>query len=240
MRIIGVIDVRDGRAVHARGGVRAAYAPVDVVAGVNVAGNAVALARTYVERLGVREVYVADLDAIADGPRAMREDVLRDVAAIGVPVMVDAGASSPHDAQRVLEVGATRVIVGLETLTGFDALHEICTEVGGERVVFSIDLRDGILLASPDVLAVAGTIAEVAQRASRAGVGAAIVLDLARVGSGGGIDLKSIREARAGLPHAALFAGGGVRGNDDLTALADAGCDGALVATALQRGLVDV
>ena len=240
MRIIGVIDVRNGQAVHARGGVRADYAPVDAVAGVNVAGDAVALARTYVERLGVRELYVADLDAIADGPRAMNEGVLRDIVATGAPVMVDAGVSTPRDAQRVLDAGATRVIVGLETLTGFDALHEICAEVGGERVVFSIDLRDGVLIASPDVLAVAGSIAEVAQRASRAGVGAAIVLDIARVGSGGGIDLESIRAARAGLPHAALFAGGGVRGTDDLNALADAGCDGALVATALQRGSIGV
>jgi phosphoribosylformimino-5-aminoimidazole carboxamide ribotide isomerase len=33
-----------------------------------------------------------------------------------------------------------------------------------------------------------------------------------------------------------LVAGGGVRGADDLARLADAGCDGALVATALHDG----
>ena len=240
MRIIGVIDVRDGQAVHARGGVRAAYAPVDVAAGVNIAGNAVALARVYVEQLGVRELYVADLDAIARGTGAMNAALLRDVVSIGVPVMVDAGVTTPRDARIVLDAGAARVIVGLETLSDFDALAGICADVGGERVVFSIDLRDGALLASPEVLAVAGTVADVATRAAVAGVGAAIVLDVARVGSGAGIDLALMRSVRVSLPHAELFAGGGVRGKDDLTALADAGCDGALVATALHRGSIHV
>ena len=160
MRIIGVIDVRHGLAVHARGGVRAAYGPVDAVAGVTIAGDAVALARAYVERLGVRELYVADLDAIADGPSAMSAGVLRDIVAIGVPVMVDAGVTTTRDAEIVSNAGAARVIVGLETLTDFEALRGICTAVGGERVLFSIDLRDGALLASPAVLAVAGTVVE--------------------------------------------------------------------------------
>jgi phosphoribosylformimino-5-aminoimidazole carboxamide ribotide isomerase len=63
-----------------------------------------------------------------------------------------------------------------------------------------------------------------------------IVLDLARVGTGAGVDLALMRRVRAAAPHAALFAGGGVRGPDDLSRLADAGCDGALVATALHDG----
>jgi uncharacterized protein related to proFAR isomerase len=36
-----------------------------------------------------------------------------------------------------------------------------------------------------------------------------------------------------------VLAGGGVRGPDDLSALAAAGCDGALIATALHTGAVD-
>src|SRR5438477_4509429 len=54
LRVIGVIDLRGGAAVDARGGRRDEYQPI---------GDAVELARTYVER-GVEELYVADLDAI--------------------------------------------------------------------------------------------------------------------------------------------------------------------------------
>src|SRR5215216_5550377 len=98
MRIIGVIDIRGGRAVHAVAGARAAYAPVGH-------GDALTLARDYVERLGVRELYIADLDAITGGMGELNATLIREIAALGVPVMVDAGASSVHDADRVLGAG---------------------------------------------------------------------------------------------------------------------------------------
>jgi phosphoribosylformimino-5-aminoimidazole carboxamide ribotide isomerase len=62
------------------------------------------------------------------------------------------------------------------------------------------------------------------------------VLDLARVGSGSGVDLELMSAVRRAAPRVALFAGGGVRNAEDLDALARAGCDGALVATALLSG----
>jgi phosphoribosylformimino-5-aminoimidazole carboxamide ribotide isomerase len=42
------------------------------------------------------------------------------------------------------------------------------------------------------------------------------------------------------LPGVLLLAGGGVRGPEDVTRLAEAGCDGVLVATALQDGRLTV
>jgi phosphoribosylformimino-5-aminoimidazole carboxamide ribotide isomerase len=62
------------------------------------------------------------------------------------------------------------------------------------------------------------------------------VLDLARVGSGTGVDLELMAEVRRTVPEVTLFAGGGVRSEDDLDRLARVGCDGALVATALLSG----
>ena len=238
MRVVAVIDIRGGRAVHASGGVRDGYMPVGVVAGVPVNGDVVGLGRVYADRLGVSELYVADLDAITEGTGSLNAGVLGGLAAMGMPVMADAGVSTAFDAQSVLEAGASQVIVGLETLTGFDALDAICRAVGGERVICSIDLRDRALLAAPNVVAAVPTVDGVARRAAAAGVGALIVLDLARVGSARGPDLEALRMAHAGAPHVALFAGGGVRDNADLLALAEAGCDGALVATALHRGLI--
>ena len=65
---------------------------------------------------------------------------------------------------------------------------------------------------------------------------ALIVIDLARVGTGAGLDLGLIARVREATPALTLLAGGGVRGPDDILRLADAGCDGALVATALHVG----
>src|SRR5688572_22132713 len=112
MRIAGVIDLRSGLAVHARGGHRDRYEPVARAAGVVIDGDPVALARTYVGT-GVRELYVADLDAIA-GETPQSAAIAR-LAAVGVPVMLDAGVSSRAEAEQA-GACAERVVVGLETL----------------------------------------------------------------------------------------------------------------------------
>jgi phosphoribosylformimino-5-aminoimidazole carboxamide ribotide isomerase len=78
---------------------------------------------------------------------------------------------------------------------------------------------------------------DLASLALRAGVRRMIVLDLADVGMGQGPNtLPLCRELRNLDPTAEIIAGGGVRGHDDLRALAAAGCDGALVASALHDG----
>jgi HisA/HisF family protein len=236
MRVIGVVDLLAGRAVHARAGQRARYGPVEAVAGSSIApGDALALAHIYIDRLGLSELYVADLDAILYGtpPQA----IVAAVTALGVPVWLDAGVSSTSQARRANDAGASYVIVGLETLSSFDALAEICSGLGGQRVAFSLDLRDGwpVGQAAADV-----PPPLIAARAAVAGAGAIIVIDLARVGTGSGFDFETIARVRDAAPESLLLAGGGVRGPDDLVRLAESGCDGALVATALHDGRLGV
>jgi phosphoribosylformimino-5-aminoimidazole carboxamide ribotide isomerase len=78
--------------------------------------------------------------------------------------------------------------------------------------------------------------ADAAAKAVAAGARTLVVLDLARVGSSVGCDLDTLRAVRRVAPDVALFAGGGVRNAEDLRLLSEAGCDGALVATALLSG----
>lgn len=227
MRIIGVIDLAGGRAVHARAGQRERYQPIANAAGVQVDGDAIALARAYVQ-LGVDEFYVADLDAITGGTPP--HEGVRSVASLDVPFWIDAGVSTIATANTALSTGAARVIVGLETLHSFESLDVICRAFGSQ-VAFSLDLRDGQPIAFGQM-----RLEEIARRAADAGVTAMTLIDLARVGMGGGPDLTAIARVRETVPGVMLVAGGGVRGPQDLARLAEAGCDGALVATALHDG----
>jgi phosphoribosylformimino-5-aminoimidazole carboxamide ribotide isomerase len=228
MRIIGVLDLTAGQAVHARAGIRESYTPVRQVGDTAVDGDAIELARVYTGQFGVDELYVADLDAIVNATPP--HNVVHSVASLRVPVWLDAGVSSTHTAQLALAAGATRVIVGLETLSSFEALDDICRAIGGDRVAFSLDLRNG------EPVALHGSIENIARRAADAGVSALTVIDLARVGMGSGPDLESIARVRTAVRELTLIAGGGVRGPGDLARLADEGCDGALVASALHDG----
>ena len=236
MRIIGVLDLRNGLAVHARAGDRERYAPIHSVAGEAIEpGDAQALARIYRDRFGLAELYAADLDAIEG--RAPQDRLVTSLAAIG-PLWLDAGVSSADRARHALTLGAAHVIVGLETLQSWGALDEICASAGGGRIAFSLDLRDGKPLGN-DALSRGESAHEVAARAADAGAASIVVIDLARVGTGQGIDIGLVARVREAAPRVTLLAGGGVRGADDLARLSDAGCDGALVATALHDGRID-
>ena len=233
MRIIPVIDLRAGEAVHGVGGDRARYARVESTI-IATRGDALALAQAYATVLETTEMYVADLDAICGGAMqlAMHQRLSR-----AARNWIDAGVTSEADACALIDVGAARVVVGLETMPGFELLHAIVRKLGADRVVFSLDLRGGVPLAATDVLR-AMSPRELARRAVDAGAETVIVLDLARVGSAGGANEAMMREMRAALPGVDLIAGGGVRHREDLDRLAAAGADGALVATAVHRGSI--
>jgi len=232
--ILGVVDLRHGLAVRARGGRRDSYAPIGSIAGKSIAtGDATALARQYVDRFGISSLYVADLDAIEQ--RVRQHAVIRTIASIGVPVWLDAGVAVLEDTRQALECGAARVIIGLETMASFRALESIVKDVGHERVVFSLDLRHGQPIAATSELTNA-TPEDLLARAADAGVAAAIVLDLGRVGAGCGFDLPLVSRLRAATSAVRLYAGGGVRSIDDLRHARSAGCDGVLIASALLDG----
>src|SRR5438132_171602 len=119
-------------------------------------------------------------------------------------------------------------IIGVVDLLGGRAVHARA----GQRQSYSpVATIAGARIESGDARADRG-----AARAAAAGAGAVIVTALARVGTGTGLDLGLIARVRAAAPRVTLLAGGGVRGLEDIVRLADAGCDGALVATALHDG----
>jgi phosphoribosylformimino-5-aminoimidazole carboxamide ribotide isomerase len=121
----------------------------------------------------------------------------------------------------------------LETLTSFAALRDVAESIGPAKTVFSLDLRDGRPIGSvPSVREL--SIDAIAGEAVEAGAHAIIVLDLGRVGSSRGLDVVTLGAVRrAATPDVLLFAGGGIRGEEDLRLAASVGCDGVLVATAL-------
>lgn len=231
MRVIPVLDLMHGRAVWGRGGERSTYRPVrsSLIAG---EGEAAALARAFRLQLDCQELYVADLDAIQGA--SLDENGVRSLCGGGATVLVDAGVRDVATAQRVLALGASRVVIGLETLPSFGFLAEAVETCGRERVVFSLDLRRGEPLgagAGQPLLTVLGA-------AVRAGVGAVLVLDLARVGTESGVAPAMLSTIRGEHPALEILAGGGVDSLENLERMARAGCDAALVGTALHTGRI--
>lgn len=226
MRIVPVIDLQGGIVVHARRGQRADYAPLrsPLVAGC----EPVPVARALCAAGQTSTLYVADLDALGGAP--VDVDTLAALSAVA-ELWVDAGATTREPAVALASAGVARNIVGTESL-GPGASWD--TNAALPRAL-SVDLRGGRLI-SPRADLAGRNPAAAAPLATALGVSELLVIDLARVGSGSGPPLGAVAELAAALPAVAIYAGGGVRSEDDLRALESAGAAGALVATALHEG----
>lgn len=229
-RVLPVLDLMGGRIVRGVAGRRHAYQPI--VSRLTASSQPLDVARAFREQFGLEELYLADLDAIAGGPVA--HCVYDELQQHGFRLWADAGLRTAADANGLERV--ERLIAGLETLATPEELQRLCQRFG-ERIVFSLDLREGATLGNR---ADWGTNAEdVVHRAVSVGVRSMIVLDLARVGVGNGPGTESLIAQIATLhPDLEVLAGGGVRRPEDLRRLRACGASGVLMASALHDGLL--
>jgi phosphoribosylformimino-5-aminoimidazole carboxamide ribotide isomerase len=185
MRIIPVLDLQRGRAVHAVAGDRAHYQPVRSL--LHDVPDPIGLALAYRDTLGLRDLYLADLDAIAGAPPAL--PLYRDLHAMGLSLWADSGVIDRASLSSLMDAGVSRIVVGLETVRGPHALAGIIDLAGPDRVAFSLDLRDGLPefaegaeaeWGTNDPRALAGSVLAL-------GVRRLLLLDLACVGTGRGV-----------------------------------------------------
>ncbi len=231
MIVIPVLDVRLGLAVRAQGGDRASYRPLRSVLGAEA--DPVELARGCRDTLGLRSLYLADLDALSDGsPPAF--GLFRRLADLGLTTWVDAGVREAADLPALFEAGVGVAVVGLETVRGPEELARAVDLAGPARVAFSLDLREGRPIVPTRDNWGTDEADRLAERAIEAGARRLIHLDLARVGTGRGAARLPLAP-RAGVER---IVGGGVSGPDDLDDLARRGADAALVGMAIHSGRV--
>jgi phosphoribosylformimino-5-aminoimidazole carboxamide ribotide isomerase len=237
VKVIPVIDLKDGVVVRGVAGRRELYRPIQSLLDCEATPRSVADA--FVRHFKFDVVYIADLDAISGSePNWEAYDA---IATAGLRLIIDAGINSVDSVTRFMDrslaTGWCRgVIVGLESLQSERELVGIRDAIGTERAVFSLDLKNGKPLTNLPSWRESEPI-QLVDAAVNAGFERLIVLDLASVGGGKGVSVRSLCAlVRSRHPQLELTSGGGVRGVSDIEELAAAGCDAALVASALHNG----
>ncbi len=220
--IIPAIDVLGGRAVRLAAGQRDAV----TLEG----GDPVELARRFASE-GASRLHLVDLDGAFSGVPsfALVERVSR---AGGLPLQVGGGYRTLEAVATALDAGAERVMVGTAALTpGF---LEQAVERFADSLVVAVDVRDGRVVVEGWTEASELTPGALAQRCAALGVARLLVTSAARDGSLAGPDLALVEDiAPAGIP---VLAAGGIASLDDLRALEQRGCEGAVVGSALLAG----
>ena len=248
-----------GVVVHGVAGRRAEYRPLRSCLAADP--QPATVARGLIDSLDLSEFYVADLDAIGGGePDWATYDALINA---GGRLWVDAGVSNLNRAAALKQfaddrLAVTGIIVASESLASPDCLGEFVAMLGSGRLIFSLDLLAGeVRMAIPQGREIYASGTSPRRRLGSSpghpdtpslqwvadvvasGIRRLIVLDVAAVGLGQGCPtLDLCRELRRRYSDLEITSGGGIRTMADIEQLTVAGCDNALVATALHNGRI--
>jgi phosphoribosylformimino-5-aminoimidazole carboxamide ribotide isomerase len=234
LKIIPVIDVLNAVAVHAVRGKREEYQPLKSVLTASI--NPVEVATVF-KTQGFSTLYLADLDAIL-GKKPNLALFSSIAEHTGLNLMVDAGITDIQTAKTLQKNNISKVIIGTETLQNKNFVKQAITQLGADQVTVSLDMKNGKVLTQPNFDGPTD-VHELLGEFKALGVSEVILLDLARVGSGEGVNMDFLKQALAVFGDG-VYVGGGVRNFEDLLELKALGISGALLATALHTGKISV
>jgi phosphoribosylformimino-5-aminoimidazole carboxamide ribotide isomerase len=235
--VVPVLDLKEGRAVHAIGGCREHYQPIRSQFIAN--SEPIPLACALRDELGLTVLYLADLDAIAGRPPVL--GLYRELMALGWELWVDAGLRDAASAAPFLDEAqrGCKTVVGLETVIGPAEVDGIIDQGGADRTIFSLDLFEGCLWIRGDRAWKTNDPRVLAHEVIERGLHRLIILDLARVGTGRGLGTERLMaQILEDHPHVEIFLGGGISRIEEVIHLKEAGAAGVLIGSALHDGRI--
>lgn len=200
-------------------------------------GDPVLVAQRWQE-LGAPRLHLVDLDGAKDG-RPVNHGVMAAIcAALDIEVEVSGGLRSIADVEAAFAYGAGRVQLGSAAVRDPELVRAACAAFPG-RIVVSIDARGGEVMTDGWLEGSGIAVLDLARGMVELGVPRLMFTDIARDGAMQGPNVEALAALVRELP-VPVVASGGVTELPHLRALADAGCEGAIVGKALYEGAIDL
>ena len=233
MTIYPAIDIKGGRCVRLSQG-RADRETVYGADPAEIAGR--------FQAAGSAWVHVVDLDGAFRGEPQNLAPIAA-IVALGLRVQVGGGLRTRASVERVLELGASRVVVGTRAAESEAFVSELVAAFGG-RIAVGIDAKDGRVAVKGWVDTTATAAVDLARRMDALGVQTLIHTDISTDGMLTGPNFAA-QEAILGAVRCRVIASGGVSRRDDVVQLAAMqkrrpNLDGVIVGKALYENRVDL
>lgn len=229
MLIIPAIDLKNGQAVRlieGRLGTERQVSP-----------DPVAQAQAF-EQAGAERIHVVDLDGAFEGA-PKNKDLIRTICrAVSVPVQVGGGLRNATAVHATLEAGARYAIIGTLAVEDPDAFSALCRQFPGQ-IIAGVDGKKGRVATEGWVHTSSRSIEEVARFAESAGATAVVSTDIARDGTGQGVNVEA-SQALAKTLSIPLIASGGVHDESDIRKLAQTQVAGVVIGRAIYDGTLDL
>jgi len=195
-------------------------------------GNPVTIAKMW-ESEGAQLIHIVDLDSALG--RGDNINVIGDIIrALNIPVQVGGGIRSVWRARQLINLGASRIVIGSLAFKSPETFEAILRELGHDRIVVALDHLDGRVMIDGWREGAGIDLRGAAEKFVNMGVRFLLVTSIQRDGTLIGPDINNLSK----LLHlnANIIASGGVRDLEDLVALKSLGLYGVIVGRALYEG----
>ena len=230
MEVIPAIDLRGGRCVRLYQG--------DYDRETVFSDDPMEVARRWVD-LGARRLHVIDLDGAKSGEQPNAEAAYRIAGEAGVPVQLGGGIRSVESARQAIERGIDRVLLGTAAIEEPDLLRKLVDELGPERVVVTVDARDGKVALKGWTETSEVEAEQLIMDMRVAGVSRYLYTDISRDGTLTEPNFDAL-ERLTTISDVKIIAAGGISSVEHLSRLRDIGVESAVVGTAIYTGDIDL
>jgi phosphoribosylformimino-5-aminoimidazole carboxamide ribotide isomerase len=184
-------------------------------------------------------LHLVDLDGAVQGAPAHLKVISAIVRALDIPVQVGGGIRDLAASDAWLEVGVDRVVIGTAAVRDPEMVQAVCQKHGSERVVVSVDAKDGVVALQGWKEASTKTVFELAEEMAQIGVVRILYTDIARDGALTGPDFAT--NARlVNETSLSIQASGGVASVEHIRELVPTGVEGVIVGRAIYTGAVNL
>ena len=232
MYLLPAIDILDGRAV------RLARGDYDAV---TVYHDDPAVQAQLFEEDGATWLHVVDLDGAKSGNPDNIEVVRRILARTKLKVEVGGGVRSLEMADRLLDAGATRVILGTALVRDPDFAQAAIEKFGADALVAGIDAKAGEAAVAGWTEGSGVAAADLARRMAGLGYEHIVYTDIARDGMQTGVENSAYARMAAAFGNPVIVSGGIATAADiaALAPIADA-VEGVIAGRAIYEGSLSV
>lgn len=226
------LDIRDGRVVRLAQG--------DYARETHYGDDPLRRAQAFA-KAGAQWMHLVDLDAARAGGYTLAPLLQRIRSETGLQVQTGGGVRSRADVQRLLEAGASRVVIGSLAVRDRESVLEWLAEFGPERITVALDSRQdahGVWRLPVHGWTETSSLSldTLAGEYAAAGLVHLLCTDIARDGMLSGPNLALYAHLRQLAPTLAVQASGGIRDAADVRGAREAGCAGAILGKALLEG----
>lgn len=225
MEIIPAIDLLRGKCVRLYMG---DYAKETVYC-----DDPVKMARQW-EQQGAQRLHVVDLDGALRGEPSHLDVIGEIIRSVKIPVQVGGGIRRILTAERLIRLGAKRIVLGTAAIENPDFVAEACRRFG-DSVVVSIDASDGLVAIRGWKARSTVPATDLVRSMTSAGVKRFIYTDIGRDGTLSEPNFDSIADLvrKTSVP---IIASGGVGSLEHIKRLETLGVEGVIVGKALYTG----